>query len=155
MKMAAADIAKYPNFARYMRKQIDSLDSSTQIVNAVKKYSGATSKAKIRQGLRWGNDPEIELVSGLICAGVSAYGCYNWNNKIQIDEQLVIDFENGSPTKKKTSSGKSVYLVGVTLLHEFTHWADWQDGVDDPVPGDPSNEEGEAFEKHVYGKVLG
>jgi len=52
-------------------------------------------------------------------------------------------------------NGKKVYLVGVTILHELTHWADAQDGVDDAVPGDPSNEEGEAYEKGVYGEVLG
>ena len=41
-----------------------------------------------------------------------------------------------------------VYLVGVTILHELTHWGDDQDGVDRP------GEEGEEFEIKVYGKVI-
>ncbi len=45
-------------------------------------------------------------------------------------------------------------VAGVTLLHELTHWADAQDGVDNPVPGDPTNEEGMAFERDIYGKVM-
>jgi len=39
-------------------------------------------------------------------------------------------------------------LTGVTILHEFTHYGDDQDGED--IPG----EEGEHFEKAVYGKVV-
>ena len=46
------------------------------------------------------------------------------------------------------NTGKLVYLVGVTLLHELAHWADDQDGVD------TSGEEGELYEKDVYGKLV-
>ena len=85
---------------------------------------------------------------------LKAYGCYSWgSNEIQIDEDLVKDFEAGKGIVKN-AAGKQVYLVGATLLHELTHWADAQDGVDHPVPGDPSNEEGNAYEKGVYGKIL-
>ena len=63
------------------------------------------------------------------------------------------EFEAGKGLRA-TTSGKQVYLVGVTLLHELTHWADAQDGHDDAVPGDPGNEEGEAFERAVYGGVI-
>jgi hypothetical protein len=104
--------------------------------------------------LKWGNAPQINVVSGLVCAGVEAFGCYTWgSDEISIDEDMVKDFEAGKGKVKKTD-GRLVYLVGATLLHELTHWADAQDGVDDPVPGDPTNEEGNAYEKAVYGKVL-
>ena len=68
-------------------------------------------------------------------------------------EPRVKEFEAGKGLRK-TAHGHMVFLVGVTLLHELTHWADDQDGVDDPVPGDPTNEEGEEFERRVYGGIV-
>ncbi|PCJ16182.1 MAG: hypothetical protein COB04_11580 [Gammaproteobacteria bacterium] len=51
-------------------------------------------------------------------------------------------------------TGTMPRVAGVTLLHELTHWADAKDGKDDPVPRDPTNEEGEAFEIEVYGQII-
>ena len=104
--------------------------------------------------LQYGTNPQIEVVANLMCAGVKAYGCYTFGtNVIRIDKNMVDAFEAGGGVVR-TTGGRSVYLVGVTLLHELTHWADSQDGVDDPVPGDPTNEEGNAYEIGVYGGVL-
>jgi hypothetical protein len=124
------------------------------IVSRIHKLSGKTSKKVIKDALLYGNDPLIEVTPNLICAGIKAYGCYTFGtNVIRIDKQLVVDFEAGKGIVK-TAVGRSVYLVGATILHELTHWADSQDGVDDPVPGDPTNEEGNAYEKGVYGRIL-
>jgi len=68
-------------------------------------------------------------------------------------KSLVQAFEAGSDLRP-TRKGVLVSVTGVTLLHELTHWADAKDGVDDPVPGDPSNEEGNAFELEVYGRII-
>jgi len=125
------------------------------IVSRIAKLAGKTSTATIINGLQYGTDPQIEVVPILMCAGVKAYGCYAFGtNVIRVEQRLLSEFEAGKGIVK-TTTGKSVYLVGATLLHEFTHWADSQDGTDDPVPGDPTNEEGNAFEIGVYGKVLG
>ena len=103
----------------------------------------------------WGSNPVIEVVPTLLCGGVRAYGCYPvWgDNKIQIDGGLVRAYEAGTD-KRPTKAGSLVHVTGVTLLHELTHWADAKDGVDDPVPGDPLNEEGNAFELEIYGKII-
>jgi len=74
-------------------------------------------------------------------------------NEIQIDEKLVRIFESGKDLRPM-KNGAKVSVAGVTLLHELTHWADAKDGVDDLVPGDPTNEEGNAFELEVYGKII-
>lgn len=60
---------------------------------------------------------------------------------------MVEEFEAGKGLRK-TATGKLVYLVGVTILHELTHWADDQDGVQE------IGEEGNRYEKSVYGKVI-
>lgn len=154
MRLTAGTIGAYPRFTYYIKVDMPKIANVHAIVSSIKKLSGKTSQATIRTALQYGSDPLIEVVPNLMCAGVKAYGCYTFGtNVIRIDKQLVSDFESGKGIVK-TTRGKSVYLVGATLLHELTHWADSQDGVDDPVPGDPTNEEGNAYEKGVYGKIL-
>jgi hypothetical protein len=154
MKMDEATIKKYPKLHYYVRVNMPEVAYVNAIISAIKKLAGTTSRATIKDALKWGNAPQINVVSNLECAGDKAFGCYTWgSDEISIDEDMVKDFESGKGKVKKTD-GKLVYLVGATLLHELTHWADAQDGVDDPVPGDPTNEEGNAYEKAVYGKVL-
>lgn len=154
MRMSPGDIAIYPKFASYIRNDVSSLVGVAPIINAIKRFSGITTRSTIQQALRWGSGPAIKIVPGLMCAGVRSYGCYSWGgNIIQISKSLVRAYEAGRDLRP-TLSGKTVHVAGVTLLHELTHWADAMDGVDDPVPGDPLNEEGEAFERAVYGKVI-
>jgi zincin-like metallopeptidase toxin 3 of polymorphic toxin system len=154
MKMDEATIKAYPKLHYYVRVNMPEAGNVAAIVSQIKKLAGTTSRATIKNALKWGHGPTIEVVPNLVCAGVNAYGCYSWGGDIlQIDEAMVKDFEAGKGVVKN-AKGKRVYLVGATLLHELTHWADAQDGVDNPVAGDPGNEEGNAYEKGVYGKVL-
>ena len=155
MKLKVEDIRTFPKFHYYVRVELPKVSEATAIVAKIKKFSGKTTKNTIKRALEWGNGPTIEIVENLQCAGVMSYGCYAWGGDVlQVDKDLVEDFESGKGVVKN-ARGKRVFLVGATLLHELTHWADAKDGVDDAVPGDPSNEEGNAFEKAVYGKVLG
>jgi zincin-like metallopeptidase toxin 3 of polymorphic toxin system len=154
MRMDEATFKAYPKLHYYVRVNMPDVANVKAIVSAIKKLAGTTSRSTIKEALKWGEGPTIEVVSDLVCAGKKAYGCYAWGSDVlQIDEDMVKDFEAGKGVVKN-AAGKRVYLVGATLLHELTHWADAQDGTDDPVAGDPSNEEGNAYEKAVYGKVL-
>ena len=154
MNLDEATIKKYPKFHYYVKVNIPEVANVRAIISQIKKLSGTTSRATIMGALKWGEGPTIKVVPNLICGTVKAYGCYSWgSNEIQIDEDLVKDFEAGKGLVKNVA-GKRVYLLGATLLHELTHWADAQDGIDNPVPGDPSNEEGNAYEKGIYGKIL-
>lgn len=152
--MTPADILGYPKFHSYVKNDISTLTHVNPIISAIKKFSGATTRLSIRQGLMWGQGPTINIVPGLVCAGVRAYGCYAWGgNIVQISQSLVRAYEAGTDLRP-TRGGQMVHVVGVTLLHELTHWSDAKDGVDDLVPGDPLNEEGNAFELEVYGKIM-
>jgi hypothetical protein len=82
----------------------------------------------------------------LICAGVAASGCFTRGiTTIKIKQERVEEFEKGKGLKH-TASGKLVYFVGVTLLHEYCHWANDGTGKDDLTH--------EKFEQALYGKVI-
>lgn len=155
MQLSDDTIKKYPKLYYYLKVNMPQVAEVNTIVDAIQKLAGKTTRQTIRNALKWGQGPTVKVVTNLVCSGIKAYGCYSWgSNELRIDEKLVMDFETGKGLVT-TKYGKKVYLVGVTILHELTHWADAQDGVDDAVPGDPSNEEGNAYEKGVYGDVLG
>lgn len=154
MRLDEATIKAFPKMHYYVRVNMPEVANVNAIVTQIQSLAGKVSKQTIKDALKWGQGPSITVVPGLVCAGTKAFGCYSWGaSTLRVDEDLVKDFEAGKGLVKN-AAGKRVYLLGVTLLHELTHWADAQDVTDDPVPGDPSNEEGNAYERGVYGKVL-
>ena len=146
MQMSADDIKTYPKFKQYVSIAIPKVVEVKSIINAIHKFAGTIEDATIKEALLWGKGPMIKIVV------MDDYGQFSpdiGSNEIRIQEAIVKEFESGSKNSlKKTKSGQLVYLVGVTLLHELTHWADDQDGVDTP------GEEGEHFENAIYGKVI-
>ena len=155
MRLSDARIADYPRLARYVREDMPNLVHARSVVDAIKKFSGRTPREAIVDALQWEQGPEIIVVKRLVCAGTPAYGCYTWgSDQLHIDGVTVGEYEAGRGVVKDLN-GLRVPLIGVTILHELTHWADAQDGVNDPIPGDPSGEEGNAFERAIFGRVLG
>ena len=159
MRMTEETIKKFPKLHYYVRVDMPKVATVNAIISEIQKQAGISPpgvKAKktitekqIKDALAWGKGPVVTVVPNLVCAGVKAYGCFSsGKDELRIDEKMVKEFEAGKG-KVKTKSGKLVYLVGATLLHELTHWADDFDKIDNPV------EEGNAYEKAVYGKVLG
>ena len=148
-------IVAYPRFAQFVREELPGFAEMDDIIDTIHGLSGSTPRAAIAEALQWRQGPQISIVKRLVCAGGPAYGCYTWgSNIVMINEHTVAEYEAGRG-QVKVNKGRQVDLIGVTLLHELTHWADAQDGVDDPVPNDPTNEEGEAFERAIYGRIIG
>ncbi len=155
MRLSERLIVAYPRFALYVEEELPAFAEMDDIIDTIHGLAGSTTRAEIIDALQWRQGPQISIIKRLVCAGGPAYGCYTWgSNQIMINETTVSEYEAGRGLVK-VSKGRQVDMIGVTLLHELTHWADAQDGVDDPVPGDPSNEEGEAFERAIYGRILG
>jgi len=118
--MAAADIKKFPVFYSYVKNDISKLKNVQPVLRAIKRFSGATKVATIKEGLMWSHGPMIKTVPGLICGGVRSYGYYTWGgNIIQIDRSLVQAYEAGTD-QRATRKGNKVNVAGVTLLHELT-----------------------------------
>lgn len=146
MKMDPIDITRYPKFAQYVSVAIPTVRTMPFIINALKKFSGNSSEAKIKEALEWNKGPTISLVTDLMCGAVEAVGCYTDGvNALEIEENIVKEFEAGKGLRK-TGSGKMVYYVGVTLLHELCHWANDGTGLPDQTH--------EKFEQTLYGKVI-
>lgn len=144
MQMSAGDITTYPKLKQYVSVAIPKVVDVKPIMEAIHKYAGIIDEQKLKDALEWGKGPMIKIVV------MNDYGQFTPNsqsNEIRIQEAMVKEFEAGKGLRQ-TKKGKLVYLVGVTLLHELTHWADDQDGID------TEGEEGEHFENAVYGKVI-
>jgi hypothetical protein len=143
MKMSTYDIKKYPKLAYYVRVNIPEVLKVPVIVNAFNKIGGI-NRPTLRGALKWGAGPTIKITIPSGAFGEFTPDCHSM--EIRIERKIVEDFEAGKG--KRVARAGSVYLVGVTLLHELIHWADDQDGIDRP------GEEGGEFERAMYGKVI-
>ena len=145
MQMNSGDISTYKKFHKYVSLKIPEVAGVGVIINAIKKQAeqGTTiSRATIKEALEWGKGPTVQ-VEDMSDEGRFTPG----TNILRIRKLRVEQFEAGKGLVK-TPKGQMVYFVGVILLHELTHWADDQDGIDNPL------EEGAEFEKAVYGGVI-
>lgn len=144
MIMTSTDQVAFPKFTKYVRNSLPTVVDVKPIVAAFAKY-GQINRVTLKRALTWGNEPhitirEIDDAIGLFNASVDP-------DEINIHTRIVREFEDGHGLRKN-KWGKGVFLVGVTLLHEMIHWADNIDGTDFP------DEEGEQFERDVYGMVI-
>lgn len=141
MQMSKEDIKNYPKLYQYVSCQIPLVAGVGVIVNAIKKLAGTIERSKITEALKWGKGPMLKIVV------MSDYGEFSpgiGSNELRLQKAMVEKFEKGKGMVT-APNGKKVYLVGVTILHELTHWADDQDGVD------TAGEEGNQFEDIIYG----
>lgn len=146
MRMDPKDISDYAKFRYYVSTNIPQVRKMPFIISALKRFSGNASEETIKDALLWNKGPRIQLVSGLICAGVNASGCYRQDSDvIRIERAHVDEFESGKGLRH-TATGKLVYFVGLTLLHELCHWANDGTGAEDLTH--------EKFEQALYGKVI-
>ncbi len=144
MKMTAADQSAYPKMAYYVKNDLPQVANNTTIANAMKRIGGMDLKT-LKDALAFGRGPEIKIVAALGACG--EFTPNDSSQELRVAKRLVQDFEAGKG-KAKTSSGKQVYVLGATLLHELVHWGDDQNGKD------RAGEEGNEFENAVYGMVI-
>jgi len=160
MIMSAAVISTYPQFARYVRQRMPEVLHVPLIVRNMRVH-GSLSRAELAHALVWGAGPKL-IITGLrssnpganLCGGVAAAnGCFRPANssQIELDAETVSNFEN-SPYGRgsdNTSSGRRVFIVGTTILHELCHWGNFAHGVAE------ASEQGVAFEVATYGRNTG
>ena len=106
--------------------------------------AGQLNRSQFHAALAWGTPPNISIVPALGACG--EFTPTPGNNTIRIDQRLFVDFEAGRG--KVLVRARNVYVLGVTLLHEMAHWGDNLDGID------RAGEEGNEFERLVYGAVV-
>ena len=138
---------KYKKLTQYLKNGIQEIASNKRVANALKKY-GQFTDAEIKKGLKWDSGPEINItkLNG-------AYGEFTpgiGSNTLNIDVDLVDALEKA----KGRDRDYILFLVAVTILHEYVHYGDDQDGKD-YTGALGLGEEGNAFEITAYGKVIG
>ena len=143
MRMTSTDQKNFPKFAYYVRTDIPKVTSVPAIRAAFVKI-GSINEAQLKSALVWGSGPSIQIVSGLGACG--KFHPTPGSNILKISQKVVEDFENGKGIRNARAG--RVYAVGVTLLHELIHWADNLNGID------RAGEEGNEFERAVYGGVI-
>lgn len=145
MQMSKGDITKFPKLKYYVSTNIPEVSSVKPILDAIRKNAGTISEATVKDALVWGKGPMLKV---LVMDALGEFTPNSSSQELRLQEKMVKEFEAGKGLRK-TLSGKLVFLVGVTILHELTHWADDQDGVQATV-----GEEGNLYEIDVYGKVI-
>lgn len=137
----------YPKFTKYLKQSMPTVADVPSIVAAFQKF-GQIDRTTLKRALKWGELPVINIEPD-----PDNYGSFNGDvdpELINLDADTVKLFEDGHGVTK-TAFNRDIYLIGAKLLHELVHWADFRDGIDYT---DDGGEEGELFEKAVYGKVL-
>jgi len=143
MRMLPADVTRYPKLAFYVRINLPQVMSVPAVVNEMNRIANL-NRTQLRNALTWGRGPQIKVTNLIGAVGEFSPGIRS--NEIRIDTGLVTDFENG--LGRRVARAGNVYLVGITLLHELVHWGDDQNGIDRP------GEEGEEFERSIYGSII-
>ena len=154
MRFSDADRRTYPRLYRYIRYSMPQVATVGVIVRNLQTY-GTLSPAQSRVALAWSNDPLVVIVplGGGQCGVPAANGCFRPSSpdQIEIDEGRALEFERGDAAAvEQTSSGRRVYVVGTTLLHEMCHWGRHRSGQ-----AYDHGEEGVDFEVATYGRNIG
>jgi hypothetical protein len=151
MRLSDADQVKYPRVVQYLRHEFPKLASVPSIVTNAETY-GHLTYDELKDAIAWGTSPGV-VVTDSPCGVPSAYGCIysGRSGTIYVRTGIVEDFENRSPDRFDTTArGRSVFVLGVTLLHGLCHWGNLNN-----VPRVPEREEmGAAFEMATYGKLI-
>ena len=138
----------YPKLTEYLKNKLPSVGDIPLIVNTINTITDLTSE-QIKNDLKWGQGPIINIIQ-LDDFGVNTsektVGFFKATtpNNIYLDIDYVNKLENGSLTQYEKDA--LLFYLGTTILHEYVHFGDNQDGVDYP------GEEGQLFEILVYGE---
>jgi len=152
MWMTKDQIGEFPKFARYVRHSMPDCASVHTIVKYLKKYA-ALSAEEITHALTWGTEPLVYVADlwDEIAWKPEANGRFYPAKPYQIDiaKHRVDQFEIGFGDTQRTASGRDVFVVGATILHELCHWGCFKNGVTEV------GEHGKKFELAVYGRNIG
>lgn len=139
----------YPKLTEYLKNKMPLLKNNQYIINKLKQYS-ELSEERIITDLVWGQGPTIyvEQLNGF-CADCDedTYGVFKASqpDRLYIDIDFVVMLENSEPGPQGNALA---FLLGVTILHEYVHLGDNEDGEDQ------EGEEGIQFEEATYGESV-
>ncbi|WP_281987633.1 hypothetical protein [Aquimarina aggregata] len=152
----------YPELTKLLQQVIPTIANNDKIVNEIKGITDAPIET-IKEALKWGKGPEIEIQQLGGEGENEIYGVYRGahvpelRNKLFIDIDLVNDLENLENSDQfREEIG---FLIAVTILHEYNHFGDavfgdlfWEKiHAENPVD---ENEAGIVFEITIFGVTV-
>ena len=158
MRMSPEDRTSFPKLTQYVRSSLPQVTVVPKIVHNMKKHGGL-SAIQLQNALLWGTKPKIVILdlssvpapdgSG----NVAANGRFDPANpdQIELDIGRAQEFEDDpyGAGSDSTADGRSVFIVGTTILHELCHWGNFHKGKAEV------DEEGIGFEVDTYGRNTG
>jgi Metallopeptidase toxin 3 len=141
MRMYQDHIKAFPKFAKLISEQLPLLVHNSNILDNIQKAAGKVTGDLVRDALLWRRLPwvvpeDMENADGLYTAHT---------NTLRINYLRIMEYQAGEGIIQ-VPNGESAIYICVVILHELTHWTDWQ--------FDKKQKKGEVgfdFEKLVYG----
>ena len=143
--MGPIDAIRYPRLWYFCRFELYKVKSDKKKWTAFLKYSEFQGRwfgsFQAMMAVGYGNPPKVNVKKLKNAFGEFEPG--KNSNTVHIDSGWAKRFEKDH---KKAAARQ---LMEATILHEMVHWGDDMDGKDQ------AGEEGLAFERAAYGKVIG
>ena len=141
MRMYQDHIKAFPKFANLISQQLPLMVHNSHILESIHNAAGKVTGDLVRDALLWRRLPwvvpeDMENADGLYTA---------YSTTLRIHYLRILEYQAGEGVMQ-APNGQAVLYICVVVLHELTHWADWQ--------FDKKRKTGEAgfdFEKLAYG----
>jgi hypothetical protein len=142
----AADQQKaYPRAAAFVKNEMPRVANDARVARNLKTYgtnTGPTAR-DVAKDVAWGSGPTVKFkamgANGQFSPGIGS-------TELRIKESIAKDYQNEKDAGRLPAH--ELFLES-TILHEYTHYLDDQDGVD--FTGGAAGEEGQEFEEATYG----
>lgn len=132
---------KYPRTAYYLKNGIGNVYNVKRVREALIKYS-ERGKDVLKTDLQYGKGPKINAVKLDKCFGY--FDEKESKTTINVDSDMLERYENAEGLEREAL----MFLISVTILHEYVHYGDSIDGKDQ------DGEEGNDFEIKAYGEII-
>ena len=134
---------QYPRLNQYLQKGIQGILNNPAIMKALC-IAGRFTNEQIKEMVKYGKGPTINVTQlekgyyGLFNPGINS-------TTLNISEDIVNELEHA----EGFDAVVSLFLVGVTILHEFSHYGD-------DLAGnlERDREDGKVYEENAYGIVI-
>lgn len=158
----------YPKLTSLLKNDIPKIANNVKVIDTIHSLVPEASKEIIKEALKWGKGPEINIIQ---LGGEGDYeklGSYRGHlfdeyvNILNLDIDLVNEFENSEENSDDdlTLSDALSFLIAVTILHEYVHYNDFVFGDNywgelwSEDPFNPENEAGLIFEDSIFGEYV-
>tara|TARA_R110002050_G_scaffold57866_7_gene130242 strand:- start:30043 stop:31839 length:1797 start_codon:yes stop_codon:yes gene_type:complete len=140
----------YPKFTEYLKNKLPNITNISKIINTIKIITGL-SESQIKEDLTWGKGPTIhitQLDNYSSTTSEKTVGLFSPTEAdvIHVDIDYVNELENLITDQSQEDA--FLFFLGTTILHEYVHYGDNQDGVEFRA----GVEEGNLFEFLIYGE---